>query len=346
VTNWLGMRKNALKAVYYREWRMNRFLYLGTAALMVLPWCLAVFADARVPHQFAREFLTAVVVGYAHGDAGFVVPFGVLLAGVLALIVFWNDHSRGGIDAALQGPLSRRALVVGKLTLGLITIWSSQVCILLIVLVTAWDVGQMHVMGSVIAMTILTLVSGSCLFTLTLAFSGAMGSPFFIALAAVLWLILPGATATIVTNLTYLSTRMTTAEATAMNTTRMDMHWLSPLVNGLPTNTKALLYAAYFALWTVAAVWAALVWWSKVPYERLHAPLYFPWLWNGLYTLLAMVTGFFLAYGGRALGLGGWTFPGLYGHTLILAIPSWFLWRWIWVRLGRSGLGIGPTAEF
>ncbi|PSR20655.1 MAG: hypothetical protein C7B45_14160 [Sulfobacillus acidophilus] len=338
------MRNEAMNAVYYREWRMNRALYLATAALMVLPSCLSVFANATAPHRYAREFLTSWVLGYAHG-AGLAMTFGVLLSGVLGLFVFWYDKSRGGIEAALQGPLSRRALMTGKLTLGLATLVAAQVFVWLLLMATAVGVGHAGAIGALAQITVLALASSACLFALTLALSGAMGSLFFIALTAFLWLILPRTVATLITNLSYLSTRMTIAEATAMNTTARDLHWLSPLVTVFPTHNLALLYAAYFTLWTVAAIWAAWVWWERVPYERFHAPLYFSSLWNGWYALLALVTGFFLANLPRSLGAGRWTFWGLYGHALILALPAWFVWRWFWIRLGQSGLGLGPATD-
>lgn len=340
--DWLGMRKDAIKAVYYREWRVNRALYLIAGLLTILPCCLSLFANTMAPHRYVREFLTSVVVSSAHGDAGPSATFSIVLAGVLGLLVFWNDRSRGGIDAALEGPMSRRALMVGKLTLGVVTVLTAQVVVFLLLMVTALSVGRANAIGSLAAIMTLTLVASVCLMALTLAFSAAMGSPFFIALATFVWLTLPRVVATVSTNLTYLSTRMTVAEATAMNTTVTHIHWLSPLVAVLPSNGEALLYACYFALWAGAAVWAALVWWPHAPYEKLHAPLYFPWLWNIFYALLALVMGFVLANLGRTLGLGGWTFPGIYAHTLIIAIPAWFLCRLLFTRLGWSERRLRP----
>lgn len=332
---WLGMPKDAMKAVYYREWRMNRALYLVAGLLTILPSAPVLWSPFTVPHRFIRQLLTAFVVSNAHGAGGASVTWGILLAGVLGLGVFWNDRRRDGLEAALEGPLSRRALMAGKLFMGFQIVTAAQGLLFLLWTVIAISVGQARLIGPLASGAILTLMASACVFTLTLAWSAVMGSPFFVALTTTLWLLVPRVVATVVVNLTY-AARMTMPEAAAMTATVTHIRWFSPLVNFYPANGQALLYAGYFALWAVAGAWAAFSWWDRVPFERLQAPLCFPGLWNGVYALLALVSGFVFATIGRIWGLGGGTEPGLYARTLALAILLWWLWRWILTRVGWS----------
>jgi hypothetical protein len=144
------------------------------------------------------------------------------------------------------------------------------------------------------------------------------------------------------TNLAYMYTRMTVPQSQALYSTLTHIRWLSPLDLYSPTSAR-LLYSAYFAAWAAVALWAAFAWWKRAPYERLHAPFYFPRLWNLWYGLLALATGFVLSALIRPFGASP---PSTVWVVPLLAIPAWFLWRAIFVRMGRSGLGFGPTADW
>jgi hypothetical protein len=330
------MPKGAMKAVYYREWRMNRALYLLVGLLTILPSAPVLWSPLTLPHRFIRELLTEFVVSNAHGTGGASVTLGILLAGALGLGVFWNDRRQDGLEAALEGPLSRRALMAGKLFTGFQVIIAAQGLLFLLWMVIAVSVGKGHLIGSLASGAILTLMASGCVFTLTLAWSAVMGSPFFVALTTTLWLLIPRVVATMVVNLTYAARRMTIPEAAAMNATVTHIRWFSPLTGFYPANGQALLYAGYFALWAIFGAWAAFSWWDRVPFERLHAPLCFPGLWNAVYALLALVSGFVLANVARSWGFGGGTAPELYACTLVLAALLWWLWRWILIRVGWS----------
>lgn len=342
---WLGMPKKSIPALYYREWRVNRGIYLAVVLLTVLPRCWSVLHNSLLPRPYAHEFLQSVVFTSATGDGGISAPFAIFLAGVLGLALFWNDRIRGGFDAALEGPLSRRALLGCKMEFGLASISAAQVFIFLLLLGTGLAVDHAPPIALLAAASLWTLVSGACLMIITLAL-GAVMSPGFVALGAVLWLMLPRVAASIINNTAFSGQRLTSAQSVALSKLVTNVRQFSPLLlNSSPAGGRALWFSLYFAAWAIAAAALALIWWQRAPYERMHDPFYFRWIWNLLYALLAILTGLLVAVLTYKLSSGFQEGFAIVWRSVVFAIPAWFGWRELWVRFGRSGIGWGPMSE-
>ncbi len=323
-------------AVSFREWRVNRSLYIAAAAVMLFPWVLMLLTSIGGPGGELIE-LRAVI-----GDNAGLGPTNgwiTVLGGLLALGVFWNDRSRGGLDGALEGPVSRRALLMAKMRWGILTITAVWVLLFVILALVAVGIGHAGFIGPLVIAGVWSVSSAVALYVAAVAFGAAMGSAFFTALASVLWVTLPRIVESVAFQLTLGSgRRLPLATAERWQTTLTDIHWFSVATDGHPAGWAAVLYAAYFAAWAVFLGWRALVWWERTPMERFHDPFYYPQLWNFWYAFLAILSGMFVA----ALAIPNVGSQGrLDIAALVFGVPLWFLWRWTWRRLSRSALSWG-----
>lgn len=326
-------------AVSFREWRVNRSLYVTAVAVMLFPWALMLLTSIGGPGGVLVE-LRAV----AGDNAGLGPTNGwiTVLAGLMALGVFWNDRSRGGLDSSLEGPVSRRALLMAKVRWGILTITGVWVLLFVILAFIALIIGHAGLVGPLAIAGLWSVSSAIALYVATVSFGAAMGSVFFTAMASLLWVMLPRIVESVAFQLTLGSGhRLSLATAERWQTTLTDIRWFSVLTDGRPAGWAAVLYAAYFAAWAVFLGWRALVWWERTPMERFHDPFYYPQLWNFWYAFLAILSGMFVA--GLAIPNAG-SQARLYIGALVFGVPLWFLWRWTWRRLSRSTLSWGPPS--
>ncbi len=326
-------------AVSFREWRVNRSLYITAAAVMLFPWILILSTSIGGPGGELLE-LRAIV-----GDNAGLGPMNgwiTALAGLLAVGVFWNDRSRGGLDTSMEGPVSRRALLMAKIRLGIFTITGVWVLLFVTLAFIALAIGQAGLIGPLVVAALWSLCSAVALYMVTVSFGAAMGSVFFTVLASLLWVLLPRIADSVVFQLTLgFGQRLSLATATGWETTLIDIRWFSVLTDGRPTGWVAVLYAGYFAAWALFVGWRALAWWERTPMERFHDPFYYPQLWNFWYAFLAILSGMFVA----ALTIpNAGSQARLYVGALVFGVPLWFLWRWIWRLLSRNALSWGPQS--
>ncbi|MCY0880194.1 MAG: hypothetical protein OWU84_14810 [Firmicutes bacterium] len=338
MTTWCGTHNKRLAALIYREWRMNRGLYVTAGALIVLPWFVLLAPALNAPWRALHALFAAELASIALGGPGTLTTWNVLISGALGLGVFWNDRRRGGLTVALAGPLSRREILEGKLGLGWATVAAAHLIFWGGLTAAAEGFGKASLIGNVTEAEVLAWAAAAAALAVAVALSAAIGSAFFVALGQVVWLAWPRVAASLVAALTYEGPQiMRLAAAERWMLVVRDIRWLSPIGTLWPGHGLALVYALYYAGWGGLATVLAAFLWDRAPYERLAASFYFPVLWNAVYGLMALASGVVLAVFVHQTGWIGAPSPG---HTdalaVVLAVPLWLGWRWLFTRLGWS----------
>jgi hypothetical protein len=337
------------RAALYREWRVNRTLYLLAALAVVGPWALwlqdqltaarpAASAQLMTAQRLIHLNLSGAVVGGAFTN------WTVLVAAGLGVAVVAYDRLAGGLFVALEGPLTRRAVFGAKLLWGGAVLVGTAVLVTAAFVVTAWATGNAGLIGLLLLHGLYTVSAQGDAFATAVAVSTAMATVYSL-VATGAWLAAPAVLGGLVTTLfTALIVRreaVTPTGTTLVWSVHVAGPWVMPLAAGLPNLTPLQLQWGGWPLWAQWALiagflaWAGFMvamarrWGTAAPYERLHDGFFFPRLWPIYYAFLAAVTanavmvlpGLSTLHGAEWAGV----FVGIGGVL-------WFFWRWLVIR--------------
>lgn len=339
----LGMpsqRRGLWLAARYREWHVNRMLYVAAAVILVAPTLLTLLTNSREPWGYARGQLAGQVLNYTSGYTGTWSEILILFAGILGIALFWNDRSRGRLDVMLEGPMPRRLMLWAKFYWGVLTVWAVATTLCLAMAVTALAVGHPDWMGPIVVRSLIHAASGTALLVTSVGLGAAMGSVVLTAMGTGVWLLAPVTLASLVYALQLGVFGKMTPE-----TVMVAIQRLSPVAPTPPQGWVGVVYAGYFLAWAIFVGNRALKWWDRAPWERFHDPVYFPVMWNFFYALWALLSGLVLTMVGLLLfSPTGTTTVNFLVGSLIIAVPGWFFWRRFTWFLGRTRLGWEPGA--
>lgn len=319
----------SLPALRYREWRANRLLYGVVPILLVAPWALAVWAAMHPWSPLsAMELHGQIQRLMGTGDAFW--AWDEVVAGLAAIAVFWRDRTR--LIALLDGPVPRRGLLQakGEFLLGsVLSGWILEVA----VLVFAAGISGYRPWGALARYLALAGMAHLDIAVLSLVGAILAGNVVFACLGAGVLIFGPVALGGIVT---VLGTAFWPG-ATAFSVVAHLLAHLSPVVDDFSPG-QALAYLPVYA--AVLAVMATLSfrWWGQAPVEAIASPLLFPGLWNGVYTLLAALSGLVTVDLIAAVIFRASLAPGpglketLAGYVLV-GVGEWFLWRFVLRRI-------------
>lgn len=330
------------RAVRYREFRINRAVYLGTGVLMVLPWIVQLANNTWVWNRLTKQVLQSTIFGYVNGALAFSV-WDVMLAGFLGVAVWWNDRSRGRLGLTLEGPVTRREALLAKFWMTWGTIAATSLLNGILLVVTVVLSGLNGWAGPVLVKTLLLLTVETVVAAATIAFGAAMGSAIFAAITTAIVGVIPLVAASVVTHFAYppWPARPQPWLAALMNA----LSRLSPFTFDYGTVSLSVSHSALFLLGSVLLACFALRWWDRAPQERFHDPVFFPALWYAVYAFLAVLSAFVTAALIQPLVFPPtretWQFVAEFAA---FAVIEWFMWRAIMRRIGRTALRWGPDA--
>jgi hypothetical protein len=307
-------------AARYREWQVNRSLYVAAVLTLLAPWALWAMAVMNLfsnpqpigPGDTLHSLMQPLLL--------FTFPLVIDLVGVaaLGLVLFGYDRAVGGLRYALQGPLRRLDVWAAKALFGTVIICSVMAAGTVAMLIVARASGNGDLSGRIIAHALFETGGQLELFMTALAMSGVM-APIFAGLATATWAILPTALSGLL-------------QAVWVNPPLWVVSFNSILSNCSPFQTTPLFGPAQETLWLGAAflAWAALLawaaprWWTRAPFERLQEGFFFPWLWNVYYAFLAAVSALVVVTLLTRGSVHGPSWAALYGA---LSVAGWFFWR-------------------
>lgn len=87
----------------YREWRVNRGLYITAWIVLVLPMVWTIGQAIHVQLMIGGQWLHLQIQSYV-GPAPEVLHFNMIVAGLLGVLTFWHDRTRGYLSIALEDP--------------------------------------------------------------------------------------------------------------------------------------------------------------------------------------------------------------------------------------------------
>ncbi|NMP20895.1 hypothetical protein [Sulfobacillus harzensis] len=306
-------------ALWYREWRVNRSLYVVAPFLMAAPWLLEFYTATHPWTRYTMMFIRGIMlrVTYPNEFRG----WDYIIAGLLGVAVLWRDRSR--LAALLDGPVPRRPalriktqFVLGSVFAG----WLLELGVLLVMGIISgfhdWSAFSRYmaligISQLVLASAALTasVMAGNLLFALTGAAVIILG-PLVIgsAVMAVGSIIGPGS--------------VTMAGASSL------LDHVSPFAYGF-SPTLALAYIPVYTAECVALWGLAFRWWSSAPWEMFSEPLLFSGAWNVVYGILAALTG-----GTVTLFFRPASSPqfGSIAVFALSAVVAWFVWRALFQR--------------
>ncbi len=307
-------------APWYREWRVNRALYALAAVLAILPWILQLAVAGGYPgpiHAVLEDYL------------GTRSAFQSAVSGALGMALFWHDWVRGGLGMALEGALSRRQVFLAKLSLAFVTLGASNAVVALILIVGALSSGSPGVVGPIAITALLWLIVHMVALVIALAMSTAMGSLLFVALATGLVGGIPDFVALGWSGLMSLIYPFP------------QPLWVGPVFTAIQRFSPYAMYPD--AHWSVLAYMVANVlagmgilalglrWWDRAPTERFSEAVYFPWLWNLFYALLAFPSSMVATV---AVTQGPFSWMTLFWFIAFFVV-GWLIWRWLIMTIGR-----------
>jgi len=329
--------KHLTSGVRYREWRTNRVLYIVVGVILVIPWALEVMMNIGPNDQ---SFLRSMVGGYAlETDATLFLGMG--LVALFGIGLMWNDRGRGALEPVLDGPVSRRAVLVAKMWFSSKMLVTVYVVISILMLGLAWSFGIDHLMGPILLRSLFLFAMQLGIVWTALAVATAIGSVVFAAMAMAILAVIPLGLGSLIVTLVLYFTRGGAFPYWSLVMRNVAMH-LSAVAPTYPTGSSQILFAAAAMVWAVIAATGGLFWWERAPQERFHEPFAFPWLWNLFYGMLAIITAL---VGGLIITVKLHSGTGFAISAGCLAVIGWFFWRWIVLFMGRSPLRWGPGAE-
>jgi len=330
------------RAARYREWRVNRSIYVTAAVALLAPWALwalpviALFSTPQLvgPGETLQALMRPMFL--------FSFPLVISLVGaaVFGLALFGYDRTVGGLPYALEGPLRRRDVWLTKGFFGTVTICSVMAAGTVAMLVAAQASGNGALSGRILVDALFETGGQLELFMTALAMSGVM-APIFATLATATWALLPAALAGLV-QITLAGTGLTPPSPATQYAYVSVAPWAVSLSNFLsncspfqstplftwPPHDVLLLGAAFLA-WAGFLAWRAPRWWAGAPFERLQDGFFLPGLWNVYYAFLAAVSALILVTVLTRGTVQGLAWSGLYAA---LFAAGWFFWRAVVIR--------------
>ncbi len=325
------------RAARYREWQVNRSLYVAAVLTLLAPWALWAMA---VMNLFSNPQLIGpgdTLQASMRPMLLFSFPLAIDLvdAAAFGLLLFGYDRAVGGLPYALEGPLRRRDVWLAKGFFGTVIICSVMAAGTIAMLIAAKASGNGALSGRILAHAVFETGGQLELFMTALAMSGAM-APIFAGLATATWALLPAALAGLVP-IALAGTGLTPPGPATQFTYVSVAPWAVSLSNFLsncspfqstplftwPPRDVLLLGAAFLA-WAALLVWAAPRWWVRAPFERLQEGFFFPGLWNVYYAFLAAVSALVVVTLLTRGSVQGPAWAALYGA---LSVAGWFFWR-------------------
>lgn len=316
---------SSLAALRYREWRVNRLLYVVVPLLLVAPWAFEAFGAVRPWNAYS--------VMYLHGEIGRLMSpsdayrnWDYVWAGLAALASLWRDRAR--MSTVLDGPVSLHAILKVKLEFLLGSVFTGWLLELGVLLVAAgiseyqaWGAfaRYMALMGMAhLDITILSFAGAVLAGNLLLALVGAgvlVAGPIVI-----------GGSVIVVGTIFW-------AGAPWLTILGSLIEHLSPFANDF-SPALALGYLPVYAVVSLLLLVLSFRWWAQASVERIGEPVLFPWLWNLVYTIVAAVSGFITLLAFEI----AFSAPGIRESTLamyaLLVVGEWFIWRVVLRRLG------------
>jgi hypothetical protein len=325
-------------AVRYREWQVNRGLYVLGFVATLAPWVLLVIGILNSPGVSVRLF----VQDYLTPQYSF--SFGTVAAGVVGVGLLWRDRVRGALLTILEGPVRRLDVLMAKVWLGATTVTLANVVLAAAMTIVAIGAGDPGWVGAIWLKAVLVTSIGLSLFGVALAMGTAMGSLFLHVVGAGLWALWPILAGNLLNALAYPPLVANSPTALLHPEILVPPHWLlvtlgvlfelSPFPQTFLPGWPGLLDSLWFLAVSVGFILLARVWWQRAREERMQDPFFFPVLWNYYYAVLALFTGFittgFLFHGGGPSAAG--FFP-VYG---VVSAVEWFGWRWALSQSGRA----------
>lgn len=337
-------------AVRYREFRVNRTLYVAGLFILLVPWALwfrTVWTFLNFPpqdlaqmHQAVHGLLQNALQTFAQGGNNAAGPDPVV-AGLLGLALFANDRWQGGLLYSLEGPLPRRQVLWAKALLG------SGVLLCAAILAAAGNVGaaaasgNLALTGPVLLRVLSDLAGQLAIFATALAMGGAMGTALS-ALAVAVWAVLPSLGQSLMMVLFSAPPSQTLPDGARIVVTGISPPWvahvsafllaLSPLTSTQSSDLGLAGDAALFLAWTGFMLWLGLRAWERAPFERLSDGVFFPVLWNFYYLVLALGSALFVI---TVVTHGTVTGASWLVSYLALTVAGWFFWRAALAKHGR-----------
>ncbi|PSR33050.1 MAG: hypothetical protein C7B46_11655 [Sulfobacillus benefaciens] len=324
--------------VRYRELHVNRALYLGAWVLWVFPWLFQVTSNMR---PFSHEILREIILGYINGITS-TLRTDMAIAALLGIAIMWNDRGRGQLSFALEGPIRRRDVMKAKIWYSFLTVVAGNLAIVLLLLLASVTVGNMALIDGILVRCAFLILWQWSIVVTALAVSAAVGSVIFIGIALGIMSVLPLLGASLIQMLTW--PRISSGPAPGPPTTIVPPHWtlvlsnavlhLSPVAPDYPMGWIQLVFALAAMLWAVLIGRWGLKWWEHAPLERFYDPFMFLMLWNFYYAFLAIVTTVVVGtLVTSKYSLNIWEFVVF---SLVVAVSSWFMWRWLIILIGRT----------
>ena len=292
---------------------------------------------------FSHEMLRQIILSYINGITS-TLRADMAIAALLGVAVMWNDRGRGQLTFALEGPIRRRDVMKAKICYSFLTVTAGNLAIVVLLTLTSVTVGSVGLTGGILV-RFAFLVGWQCSIIATaLAVSSAVGSVIFIGIALGIISVVPLLGASLIEMLSW--TRISAVPEPGPPTTIVPPHWalvlsnavlhLSPVAPYYPMEWTQLVFALAAMLWAVLIARWGLKWWEHAPLERFYDPFMFLMLWNFYYAFLAIVTalvvGLLLT---SKYSLRAWEFVTF---ALLVAVPAWFVWRWLIILIGRTKL--------
>jgi hypothetical protein len=319
-------------AVLYREWRLNRSWYLLAFVIMLGAWVLPWIGSVFQPRYFA-QMAQQVVADYPFLPPLALPELNCIVMGILAVMVFQNDWTRGQIGRVLEGPVRRSDVLSAKLGLLLATLVAYALIVfigLAVFAVIARSTGRIGYVGS---WDLLATLMGSATAILALAAGTAMSNPILVGLTTAIWVVVPKVISGIIATATPLVHLPGGVVVSPPNPWAIAVDRLSPFPNSEPAD-HLILFALYFLVSTVFIGYRAFKWWNAVPTERFGSTFFYPQLWNFYYALLALVSAFVMALilSQPLMPQRGIPFYVSFGT---LSVFAWFFWRAMYRRRRR-----------
>ena len=327
-----GRRRWTASPLVYRELKVNGGIYLAGTGAMLAPAVLSWFTEQRDLGYLQQVYVAGVGPWQVHATM-----WPVVFAGIMGLLLFYHDRSRGGLHYVLEGPVRRRDVL--RVKAGLLS-----AAVLLVGVITALAVAAVSLslggaqLGSILAypvvatalaesMAMTALVTSALVPSLWAAAVGAFG---FAAAGPMLGQILAP----------FYSYSLPMGKVPprffahplpgepSLGILHLE-HWLglaTPTATPLPMGMAGIVTAAIFVAWSLFVVRLGLHQWERVPVEHLDDAVTSPAA-RGAQLVWWAVVG---AFAGVSLARSWWyTLHGwpLLAIGLVAAALPWLLWR-------------------
>lgn len=326
-----GIRSNWLMdAARYREWRTNRSIYIGIWLALVIPWVL-----------MNKGYYPEVPSGWTYPS--------MILAAILGIAVVWNDRVREHLSYALEGPLSRRQVLVTKIQYVILMVATANLVILVITLLGSGLAGHLLPIEVALPTALLLTLYEMCVAITALVVGVAIGSLILIVGTVGLINLFPLVLASFINFLALsqppinpLTAVPMPPPAWALTLANVVSHF-SAFVPLYPSGWSRLAFGLIALVWTGFVIRVALYWWDRIPLERFGTAVFYPWLWNLYYAVFALISDVIVVVTTNV--------QNQFSRTLllftigVLAVIGWFFWRWALRKLQIAEPSVKPRTE-